>query len=544
MHYYKLCVLKSVVIAVVGIAIGSLTLFANSPSRGDDAGVAKASPNMLLIVADDWGLHAGVYGTRWINTPNYDALAKNGLLFRNAYTSMAKCAPSRAILLTGRHLWQNEEAGNHLAFFPTKLKTWPEVLTEQGWLMGYTGKGWGPGIAKDENGKPRSLTGKAFSSRTTTPPTQHISSNDYAANFADFLDSATGEQPWCFWCGFLEPHRSYEFQSGVSKGGKQLSDIDRVPSYWPDEDTVRHDMLDYAFEVEHVDRHLGAMIQELKNRGLFDNTLIVVTSDHGMPFPRVKGYAYHDSNHVPLALSWPAGIVKSGRVIDDFIDFTDLAPTLLDLAHVNLGLSGMLPITGQSLRPILESELEGQIIGERDHVLIGKERTDVGRPGDVGYPIRGIVNQNHLYLRNYEPTRWPAGNPETGYLDTDGSPTKSFILELGRGDRTNPFWIWNFGFRPAEELYDLQSDPDCVRNLAEDAVYSSMKRELQKKMESKLLEQEDPRMLGNGSIFDKYPVTDGTGFYERYLRGEKVKAGWVEESDFEVAPVITNKIQE
>jgi arylsulfatase A-like enzyme len=541
MHYYKLCVLTSIAI-VVGIAFGSMSSSANSPSREDNAGIVKARPNVLIVVADDWGLHAGVYGTRWIDTPNFDALAKNGLLFRNAYTPMAKCAPSRAILLTGRHLWQNEEAGNHLAFFPARLKTWPEVLTEHGWLTGYTGKGWGPGIAKDANGVHRSLTGKAFNSRITAPPTQQISPNDYAANFADFLDAATGDQPWCFWCGFLEPHRGYEFRSGVSKGGKQLSDIDRVPSYWPDEDTVRYDMLDYAFEVEYVDRHLGAMIWELKKRNLFDNTLIVVTSDHGMPFPRVKGYAYHDSNHVPLALSWPAGIVKSGRVIDDFVDFTDLAPTLLDLANIDAEQSGMLPITGQSMRPLLESERDGQIIVERDHVLIGKERTDVGRPGDVGYPIRGIVTQNYLYLRNYEPTRWPAGNPETGYLDTDGSPTKSFILELGRRDRDNPFWNWNFGFRSAEELYDLQRDPDCVRNLAEDSEHAEMKRELQKTMESKLLAQEDPRMLGDGSIFDKYPVTDGAGFYERYLRGEKVRAGWVEETDFETAPVTTNRI--
>ena len=271
------------------------------------------------------------------------------MLFQNAYTPMAKCAPSRAIVLTGRHLWQNEEAGNHLAVFPPKLKSWPEVLTEKGWHVGITGKGWGPGIANDANGKPRLITGKPFNQRKAEPPTTAMGNNDYAANFADFLDAAPKDAPWCFWYGAHEPHRGYEFQSGVNKGGKKLTDIDRVPAYWPDNETVRHDMLDYAFEVEHVDHHLGRMIAELEKRGLLDNTLIIVTSDHGMPFPRVKGYAYHDSNHVPLAVRWPRGMRNPGRVIEDFVDFTDIAPTILDYAGIAWEDSGMMPITGQEL---------------------------------------------------------------------------------------------------------------------------------------------------------------------------------------------------
>ena len=295
-----------------------------------------------------------------------------------------------------------------------------------------------------------------------------------------------------------EPHREYEFQSGVNKGGKKLSDIDRVPDYWPDHETVRHDMLDYAFEVEHVDNHLGRMIAELEKRGLLDNTLIIVTSDHGMPFPRVKGYAYHDSNHVPLAVRWPRGMRNPGRVIEDFVDFTDIAPTILDYAGIAWKDSGMMPITGKSWRPILESTKAGRVVPERDHVLIGKERTDVGRPHNWGYPIRGIVTAEHLYLHNYEPTRWPAGNPETGYLDTDGSPTKSLILDLGRANRTDRFWQLNFGMRPADELYDLRTDRDCVRNLAPDPAHAERMTALRQRMETMLKAQGDPRMDGRG----------------------------------------------
>lgn len=492
-------------------------------------------PNILFAIADDWGLHAGAYGTTWVQTPTFDRLASEGLLFKNAYTPMAKCAPSRAIVLTGRHLWQNREAGNHLAYFPADLKSWPEVLAENGWHMGITGKGWGPGIALDNDGKPRQITGQPFQQKKAKPPTTHISGNDYAANFEAFLDAAPKDAPWCFWYGALEPHRGYEFQSGVNKGDKKLEDIDRVPGYWPDDETVRHDMLDYALEVEHCDRHLGRMIAELEKRGQLANTLVIVTSDHGMPFPRVKGYAYHDANHVPLAVHWPKGIDRGGRVIEDFVDFTDIAPTILDFAGISAQESGMQSITGKSWRPILESEKSGQVVKDRNHVLIGKERTDVGRPHNWGYPIRGVVTADTLYLRNYEPSRWPAGNPETGYLDTDGSPTKTLILELGRKDRSNRYWQLNFGLRPADELYDLTTDTDCVQNLAADQ--PDRVATIRQRMEAKLEQQGDPRMGGQGHIFDEYKPTGGDGFYEQHMRGEKPKAGWVNETDFEPEPI-------
>ena len=498
---------------------------------------AADRPNILFAIADDWGLHAGAYGTPWVKTPAFDRVAKEGLLFKNAYTPMAKCAPSRAIVLTGRHLWQNEEAGNHLSFFPSKLKSWPEVLTEKGWHMGITGKGWGPGVAKDVNGKQRQITGKPFNSHKSPAPTNEMGNNDYAANFEEFLDAAPKDAPWCFWYGSAEPHRAYEFQSGMKKGGKKLSDIAKLPDFLPDDDIVRHDLLDYAFEVEHTDNHLGRMIAELEKRGKLDNTLIIVTSDHGMPFPRCKGYAYEDSNHIPLAIRWPSGLNKSGRVIDDFVNFTDIAPTILDFTGIEHKDSGMMPITGQSWRPILESDKAGQVIAERDHTLIGKERTDVGRPNDWGYPIRGIVTSTHLFLKNYEPTRWPAGNPETGYTDTDASPTKTLILELGRKDRANNFWQLNFGMRPAEEFYDLTRDKNCVNNLAREPVNVSAMKLLRDRMENELRSQNDPRMAGKGQVFDNYPTTGGAGFYDKYQKGQKPKAGWIEQSDIEKEPI-------
>ena len=272
------------------------------------------------------------------------------------------------------------------------------------------------------------------------------------------------DQPWCFWYGSVEPHRGYEYGSGVAKGGKKLSDIDRVPGCWPDNEVVRNDLLDYAFEVEHFDRHLGRMLALLEKRGLLGNTLVVVTSDNGMPFPHDKGNAYNDSNHLPLAVMWKRGIRRPGRVVDDYVSFIDFAPTFIELAGVRWEQTGMAPATGRSLADIFRGDPPSG--PPRDHVLIGKERTDVGRPHDWGYPIRGIVKGEKLYLHNFEPARWPGGNPETGYLDCDGGPTKTEVLDSRRVSGEQAYWAACFGKRPADELYDLRADPDCLTNLA------------------------------------------------------------------------------
>jgi arylsulfatase A-like enzyme len=498
-------------------------------------------PNILLAIADDWSFgHASAYGCAWTQTPGFDRVAREGLLFTRAYTPNAKCAPSRACLLTGRNSWQLEAACNHICFFPPKFKTYAEALAEHGYFVGKTMKGWGPGVANDEAGKPRLMAGRGFEARKAEPPAKGIANNDYAGNFADFLAAVPSGTPWCFWYGAVEPHRGYEYGTGVKKGGKQLSDVERVPGYWPDNETVRNDMLDYGFEVEHFDRHLVRMLDLLAEKGQLDNTLVVVTSDHGMPFPRAKGNAYDESNHVPLAIMWPGHIKHPGRTIDDYISFVDVAPTFLEAAGLAWSESGLQPTVGRSLSDIFNSDKAGQVTPKRDHVLIGQERHDIGRPHDGGYPIRGIAKNNLLYLQNFEPTRWPACNPETGYLNCDGGATKTIVL-AGRTQSAAGKKLWQlcFGKRPGAELYDVKNDPDCLVNLAGVAAYQKVKTELQAQMIAELKDQEDPRMFGRGHIFEEYPYSDAPlrGFYERYMAGEKLKAGWVNPTDFESEPI-------
>jgi arylsulfatase A-like enzyme len=482
-------------------------------------------PNILFAIADDASFqHMSAYGCQWVQTPAFDRVAREGVLFMRAYTPNAKCAPSRACILTGRNSWQLEEAGNHMAYFPSKFTTYVEALTKHGYHTGYTAKGWGPGDPGEIEGKQRQLTGTPYNKHTTTPPTNFMNKNDYSKNFEDFLNQRSNGEPFFFWYGSTEPHRRYEFRSGIEKGGKKLEDIDKVPAFWPDNDTVRADMLDYAYEIEYFDHHLEKMLAILEERGELENTIVVVTADNGMPFPRIKGQEYEYSNHLPLAIMWPAGIKNPGRKVDDFVNFIDFSPTFLEVAQIPIEEAGMQPITGQSLTDILFSEKSGTVNPARNTVIIGKERHDVGRPNDWGYPIRGIVTDQYIYLFNFEPDRWPVGNPETGYLNTDGSPTKTVILNGRKDPKTKHFWVQSFGKRPQEELYQIIKDPDCMNNLALHPEYQVIQADLKDRLFEKLKAENDPRMFGRGYLFDEYPVHNKNvrSYYERFMEGEDI----------------------
>lgn len=525
----------------IGVLLGSIFL---------SFSVAAERPNILFCILDDasW-MHMSAYGCEWVDTPAFDRLAHDGILFNNAYTPNAKCAPSRACILTGRNSWQLEEAGNHVSNFPAKFKTFPEVLREHGYITAKTGKGWGPGYPGEVDGETRLLVGTSFDEKTYKKKvTKRISPLDYAANFEDFINSVEEDQPWLFWFGAKEPHRAYEYGSGRKKGGRQASEIDQVPAFWPDNNTVRNDLLDYGFEIEHADRHLGRMLDLLEQRGQLRNTLIVMTSDNGMPFPRCKGQEYEYSNHMPMAAMWQEGIRNPGRTVDDMVSFIDLAPTFLEVAGIPFEQSGMLSSPGRSLVNIFHSDQSGQVESARRYVLIGRERHDYSRPENQGYPIRGCVGDGMLYLYNYALDRWPAGNPELGYLDCDGSPTKTEILNLFRSGEESSFWNRSFGKRTThEELYDLTTDPECMNNLAVDERLSEVKREMKQYMERNLRSQDDPRMFGNGAVFDHYGFAEmlphARNYYERFMDGEftRAKTTWVRPTDYEDQPVEENK---
>ncbi len=508
-------------------------------------GANPQRPNILFCIFDDASYeHFRANGCKWINTPGFDRVAKEGLLFQKFYTPNAKCAPSRSSILTGLYPWQLKEAANHIGRFPVEFKVFTEALKENGYTTGYTGKPWGPGTALTANGKERQLTGKAYQKRTTSPPSKGISGTDYAANFSDFVDDVPKGKPWFFWCGGWEPHRAYEYKSGINYGGMKTSMIDRVPRYLPDNDSVRTDLLDYAFEIQYFDRQIERLIKELEKRGELDNTLIVITSDNGMPFPRSKGFSFEISNHIPMAVMWRNGIKTPGRTISTYYSTVDLAATFLDVSNVPQNKSGMKALSGKSLDFVFKAAKEDNK-ASKGVLYFGRERNDFGRPNNAGYPTRSIMKDDLLYIVNLKNDRYPAGNPETGYLDTDGSPSKTSILSLHKSGENMVYWNEAFGLRPEEELYNVAEDKDCLVNLAKNAAYTAKKLILKKELLSKLKAQKDPRLMGYGDVFDKYPfmLSEYWNFWEKVQRKEiknpASKTGWVNPEDYE-APAETS----
>ncbi|MGZ0655722.1 sulfatase family protein [Coraliomargarita sp. W4R72] len=483
-------------------------------------GFAAERPNIVFIIADDASFeHFGVNGSTWVHTPNIDRLAEQGINFTAAYTPNPKCGPSRSVIITGRNPWQLGAAINHDAVLDKKFKTYAEALLGNGYSVGFTGKGWSPG---DSQG--RDLLGEEYTEhRVKKTPSKKISKKDYAKNFEQFLDDRDASKPFAFWVGSHEPHRAYEFKSGV-KNGKKLDSIAEVPAYWPDPEAVRHDMLDYAVEVEYFDHQVGRCIELLERQGLLDNTLVIVTSDNGMPFPRVKGHPYHEAAHMPFIAMWKNGIKEPGRSFDQFISFIDLAPTFLELAGVSLEQSGMQPWAGRSLLEVFKGGRDMAHIPERDTVLMGRERNDPGRPGDLGYPVRVIRKGDLFYIHNFEPTRWPSGNPSTGFKDTDPSPTLAAVVAAGEHSVA---WKLSLAKRGAEELYDVSKDPGCITDLSGNPEYAPQMAALKQELFEQLTLQGDLRMTGERDWYDSaenpYGKEDERDFYQRLHDGEQFR---------------------
>lgn len=452
-------------------------------------------PNILVAIADDYAWpHAGAYGCSFVRTPSFDRVAREGVLFDNCFCPAPSCAPSRASLLTGRNPWELEEGGNLWGTLPARFDVYPDLLESAGYHVGYTNKGWGPGSV-EESGRMRNPAGEAYNRYTSEPPTRLMSWNDYAANFQEFLKQRPNGSPFCFWYGAKEPHRPYVRGSGLS-AGKRLADVE-VPPFLPDCDEVRSDLLDYALEVEWFDTQLGRMLDTLDQAGELDNTIVVVTGDNGMPFPRAKANVYEIGMHVPLAIRWGAH-APGGRRVTDLLTFVDFAPTFLEAAGVAIPTE----TTGTSLVPILKSPEEGRVDEDRDFALTGRERHAFVRDGNRGYPSRCIRTDEWIYIRNFEPQRWPAGDPPV-YGDVDASPSKHYLIRHRDEEGVRRLHDLAFGKRPAEELYRVSDGYGCLENLAQDPAYAETKEKLRQRMETALIHQGDPRLTGEAK-FDTY----------------------------------------
>ena len=491
--------MKNITLFIIG-ALGLSVLFQSCKS---DKPVER--PNILFCISDDqsW-IHTSFTGAPQLNTPAFDRIAREGIFFSNAYCSAPSCAPSRASILTGRHIYDLKEGGLLFGGIPKEMELFTDLLAKNGYRVGYTGKGYGPGNMNDDQyWKEADILGTEYWEEEMDVPIE-IMELDYTRSFKVFMEeNEKSDKPFFFWYGGLEPHRPFYEGIGAENGIDPDSVI--VPDFLPDNSETRTDIADYLFEIEWFDRHLDAMMKLLEEKGELENTLIIVTSDNGMAFPRAKATLYEYGTHMPLAIMW-GDKIKGGRVVEDFTVASDFAPTILDLAGVEIPEA----VTGKSLRKILESSEDGMIDPERDKVVTAIERHTYCRPGGLPYPSRAIRKGNWTYIINFEPERYPAGHPKfmsiTGqvYGDVDAGLSRKYILENKDDPMVNKLFELSFGKRPGEELYDISNDHYQMNNLADDQAYAKIKEELRKELLEYLAETNDPRM-NNESPWDNYP---------------------------------------
>lgn len=488
-----------------------LAALAALPEWGEAQAAAPGGrPNILFCLADDWMWpHASIAGDAVVKTPAFDRVAREGVMFTNAFVAAPSCTPSRAAMLTGQWPWRLGEGVNLHGTLPAQFPVYPDLLEAAGYHVGLTRKGWGPGNFT-VGGRTRNPAGPQYK------------------DFEAFMAVRPKDAPFCFWFGSTEPHRQYVWESGVASG-MDIKDV-KVPPYLPDTETVRKDICDYYAEVQTFNRDVSGLLESLERQGLLDDTIVVMSGDNGWPFPRSKATLYESGTHVPLAIRWPRRI-KPGRVVEDFVSLSDLAPTFLEAA----GLTPPGEMTGRSLMPILASGQAGRVDPARDHVLTGMERHTpsrriAGQEVGAGYPMRALRTHEFHYIRNFKPERWAAGDPngfetpgvqpftyeqlakETRltFADVDSGPTKAWMLTHRDDEAVRPLYARTFGKRPERELYDLKKDPFQLNNVAEDPAYAQVLKKLDAQLMAALKASNDPRASGGGAEFDAYPIRDAT----------------------------------
>jgi N-sulfoglucosamine sulfohydrolase len=511
-----------------------------------NAGVHAADrPNILFCFADDWGRYASAYakldGPGGINdviqTPNFDRVAREGVLFRRAFVSAPSCTPCRSALLSGQHFWRTGRGAIlRGAVWDGSQPAYPLLLRDSGYHIGETYKVWSPGTPGDApygagkhayekaggrfNQFSQNVTRMVTEGRTADIAKQSLY-NEVLDNFNAFLSARPADQPFCYWFGPTNVHRKWTKGSGKALWGINPDDLKgKMPPFLPDVPEMREDLADYFGEVQAFDAALGVLLKRLEETGELDNTMIVVSGDHGAPgFPHGKCNLYDFGSSVSLAMRW--GGAKGGRVVDDLVSLTDLAPTFLELG----GVAVPDRMTGRSLVEVLQSEKSGQVDPSRTAVFIGRERhVENARADFMPYPQRAIRTHDFLYIVNVKLDRWPLGDPYR--LDSDNPPTAKELTEETRvslpdedagpakawlvGVRNDPKWKshfdWVYGKRPREELYDLRVDPHQTKNVAADPTYAESRGELEKRLMDELRRTGDPRLVDEGKSFETPPL--------------------------------------
>ena len=502
---------------------------------------AKEQPNILLLFADDLGRYASAYADPDLPSPNdiiktevFDRVAKEGALFRNAFVSVPSCTPSRASLNTGRHFFRN---GSHSQLhYPwqkgtpdpfEKIKGMPLTLRDAGYHIGLTYKlHMRPSIVGGKQnlynraGQRFNGFSQTVSKAEDTEGAREELFEEVRGNFRDFLSKRKDGQPFFYSFNPTNTHRKWTIGSGKKLWGLEPDDLKgKMPSVLPDVPLIREDMADYLGETMAFDAACGELIEMVEEMGELENTIVIISGDHGVPgFPRGKCNVHDFGSRVLLAIRWP-GKIAPDRDVEVPVSLVDLAPTLLAAA----GLESPDDPNGENLLPALVEGSDDSKL--RGWALIGREvhagRTRPAREGNLPYPVRALRTSDFLFIKNFKPDRWPMGAPNDvtedsvptydqlvndtycAFPDIDSSPAKAWMVEHRKEEGMEPFVQFAWGKRPDEELYDMKNDPWQVKNLAADPAHVETLAKLRGQLMQELRENNDPRL--DNDAFDRVP---------------------------------------
>jgi N-sulfoglucosamine sulfohydrolase len=453
------------------------------------AGVLRAAdrPNILFIIGDNWKWPtAGILGDPMAKTPAFDRIAREGVLLTHTFNPVPSCSPTRSCLLTGKYAHQIGERASLWSAFPKDTPIVTDLLRGAGYDVGFSGKGWSPGN-QEISGWKENPVGTKFK------------------DFADFHAKHDASKPFFFWLGNTDT---------ATKAGKlpyldlakQKLDPSKltIPPELPDCPAVRDDLMNYYGGVMKMDEEAAAALAVIEKAGRLENTVVIYTSDNGWQLPRGLANCYDAGSRVPLAVRWGSKLA-AGRQIDAFANVADLGPTFLDLAEIVIPRE----MTMKSLKSLLFVQTGSE--AGRDAIFFERERHANVRHDNQSYPIRAIRTRDHLYIRNLRPDRWPAGDPDVLFLhgrpfgDVDTTGVKDFLL----AHQADPAYARHialiFGKRPAEELYDLRSDPHQVTNIAADAKQAETLKQLRARVDDWMQQTNDPRVDPANDDWDKFP---------------------------------------
>ncbi|MDA0335797.1 MAG: sulfatase [bacterium] len=436
--------------------------------------MAEAGKNVLLLIADDWSPLAGCYGNPVIDTPHVDALARRATRFTQAYCTSPSCAASRANILTGHYSHTHGQYGHahsiHNFHTAATMPSIPKQLGRAGFATGIIGK---------LHVQPESVYPWTHDLQQVPGGTRNVS--QMAVQARRFFDDI-GDLPFYLHMGFSDPHRDFGNQhtyAGVTET-RYHPDVIPVPDFLPDHPAVRAELAQYYQAISRLDQGFGLAIQALQDAGRADGTLIIVMSDHGMPFPGAKASSFDSGHHCPLLLARPGAAEVE---CDAMVNWSNIAPTVLDWCGVEAPDELPVALPERSLLPILdEAHPAGWEETFTSHTF--HEVTNY-------YPYRALRGRRYKYVRNLYPEL-------TRPLPSDlwASTTWQAVLDEDlamMGQRPTAAFL----HQRAEALFDIQSDPVEAVNLIDDPSLQDVAQQMRRKVQRFRMATKDPWVLAS-----------------------------------------------